>query len=55
MYKVNEKYMPNFGLKTSWEDTSFGDVGICGNIMNSISFSLELSAADWGPVSVALQ
>jgi hypothetical protein len=55
MYKGDEKCMPNFSLKTSWEDASFGDVGICGNIMNSISFNLELSAAEWGPVSVALQ
>ena len=37
-----------------WEDTSFGDVGMHGNIMNSISFNLELSAAEWEPVSVVL-
>jgi hypothetical protein len=55
MYKGDEKCLPNFSLKTVWEGTSFGDVGIHGNIMNSISFNLELSGAEWEPVSVALQ
>jgi hypothetical protein len=55
MYKGDEKCMLNFSLKTSWEDTGFGDVGIHGNIMNSISFNLELSVAEWEPVLVALQ
>lgn len=55
MYKGDEKCMLNFSLKTFWEDTSFGDVGIHGNIMNGISFNLELSPAEWEPASVTVQ
>jgi len=47
--------MPNFSLETSWEDTCIRDVGIHGNMINSNSFNLELSAAEWEPVSFVLQ